>query len=55
MSIPTTNIKLDSSDHAIVSASEHVVEDDPEDPIDCAVCCDDFNMSTKKKSEVSLL
>ena len=49
MSIPTTNIKLDSSDQATVSASEDVVEDVPEDPIDCAICCDDFNMSTKKK------
>ena len=45
MAIHTANIKIASSPPPTPSA----IEDVPEDPTDCAICCDDFNMSTKKK------
>ena len=45
MTKPTTNIKIVGTP----PPTPFVMEDVAEDPTDCAICCDDFNLSTKKR------
>ena len=50
MATPITNVKISGSSLTAPSVTEDVAQEEiREDPTDCAICCDDFNMSTKKK------